>query len=173
MVKRRVIKTVDKEVLTGRPKLQDSNILTPEMENVAQLSRAGYEPEYIAQELDISLDKVMMYLIDTAIVRNRIRELFGDNLKRFSNLRDSLFEWTMRYALKEIMQSMRTDDATKKVALERVDKWMQRYDPFEGPTGLKVERMVSEKEEEVIIKKEDNNLFSYEEKGNEEEIKEE
>lgn len=162
MVKRRVIKTVDKESFIGRPKLQDSNVLTPEMENVAQLSRAGYEPEHIAQELDIPLDKVMMYLIDTAIVRNRIRELFGDNLKRFSNLRDSLFEWTMRYALKEIMQSMRTDDVSKKVALERVDKWMQRYDPFEGPTGLKVERMGS-KGEDVILEPVESDLFSHEE----------
>jgi len=155
-------KPLNEKIMEGRPVLADQLTLNQEMEMICQLTRAGKDPGQIAEELEIETEKVLMYLNESKVVKARLKELYGDNqLTRLQNLRDSINEMSMRLTLKRIMKAMSSIDEHKWVPNEQLDKWLIRYDPFEGPGAL--ERMTGKEEDkeddkEVMIEGEKNEL---------------
>ena len=145
--KRKLTYEKDDKIRIGRPKLQHSTMLTDEMENVAQLTRQGKSADQIADIEEISIERVLLYLHDTPIVMERIKELFEDKAERFTLLRDSIFESCMRRARKMINDG--------ELNTEQLDKWMRRYDPYElekiaiKRTEVKRQRRVEETDKPV------------------------
>jgi len=88
----------------GRPRLQDSTTLTPEMEQVAQMTYQGFSPEEIAESLQVPTTKVLLYLEETPIVQARVRNLFGDKQELWTKKRYELYETCIDTAVKLIKE---------------------------------------------------------------------
>jgi len=107
----------------GRPTLEDATILTPEMEEVAQRTHAGYSPSEIADALRIGTDKVVRYLQSVPLVQQRIRLLRGEPLYRFDLLRTELGEASFRAAVRAVNEG--------RVPWKHLMELLERYDPIE------------------------------------------
>ena len=121
-------KIVKKNQDVGRPKLQDSQSLTPEMELVCQMAYLGFSREEIAAQIDIPLSKIELYLDETNVVRDRLKELFSDKRKRAISLRMAIFEACARRALRIL------ETKGEEVQFDVLDRWMTRYDPMFAQT---------------------------------------
>lgn len=125
----------------GRPKLQDSTVLTDEMEEVAQLARSGFRPEEISEKLQIETTKVLILIQETPIVQARIKALFANKHDRWIELSDRLYEVCLDTAITLIKE--------RKVPWQYLMQMLERLETRYGIIKGKTKRTISQHEEEA------------------------
>ena len=108
--------------LGGRPRLEDIEELTPEMEEICQLVRAGFIATEIADRLKITTEKVGRVL-DNPRARVRVRKLLGDRLTEIALSRDRLFDAAVESAIRQLQND--------RLPITELADILKRYDPYE------------------------------------------
>ena len=111
----------------GRPRFEDIEELTPEMEEICQLRRAGFIPTEIAERLRCSTEKVAR-ILDNPRVKARIQLLFGDRLSQIALGRDEMWDAVKRSVIRQANNDT--------LPLSELSDILKRYDPYERLEAL-------------------------------------
>ena len=111
----------------GRPRFEDIEELTPEMEEICQLRRAGFIPTEIAERLKCSTEKIER-IIDNPRVKARIQLLFGDRLSQIALGRDEMWDAVKRSVIRQANADT--------LPLSELSDILKRYDPYERLEAL-------------------------------------
>ena len=106
----------------GRPRLEEIEYLTPEMEEIAQLSRAGFSNDEIADRLKCSTEKVTRVLANP-LVKARIKKLLGERIDEIAFKRDRLWD--------AVVDSVIRLASKDQLPVSQMEDILKRLDPFE------------------------------------------
>jgi len=126
--------------LGGRPRLEEIEYLTPEMEEMAQLTRAGFANDEIADRLKCTTEKVSRVLANP-LVKARVKKLTGNRIDEISHMRDRLWDAVVASAIR-----MAGKD---ELPVSQMEDILKRLDPFERLT------IMTENERKLMANKKD------------------
>jgi len=124
---RKILKRRNPKNQGGRPRIEDIEELTPEMEEVAQLIRAGFNMDEVTQKMRFTTEKTQR-ILKNKWVKQRVRHLYGNRLDLVASTRDRLWDC----AAESQMRMMKEDNLESKY----VDDILKRYDPYERSEKL-------------------------------------
>ena len=105
----------------GRPKAADTLVLTPRMEEYAQLIRRGYDPEGAALKMGINIDRAFDYHGNPAVIQ-RVKYLYGDKMGLIEGLHDELLISLLETAIRLTK--------AQKIPWVTVERLLERLSPF-------------------------------------------
>ena len=109
----------------GRPAIEDSTKLTPEMEDVAQYVRAGFKEDEIAGKLKTTTERIKR-MLNAPILKRRIENLFGDKFNRWAGLSDRLYE----VVLQSLIDDTKNGKLGEKTRIDLLKRLEARFEIF-------------------------------------------
>ena len=112
----------------GRPRLEEIDYFTPEMEEIAQFTRAGFTIIEIAEKLKCTTERIEK-LLKNPLVKARVQRLYGDRLTHVAlegdRLWDAVIASTVRLLADDHLPPTQMEDLLKRLdPYERLDKML-------------------------------------------------
>ena len=122
--------------LGGRPRLEEIDYFTPEMEEIAQFTRAGFTLVETAEKLRCTTERVEK-LLKNPLVKARVQRLYGDRLTHVALERDRLWDAVVASTVRLL-----ADDRLPPTQMEDL---LKRLDPYE-----RLDKMLTDDERRLL-----------------------
>ena len=136
-IKEVTLKRRNPKNLGGRPTLEEVDYLTPEYEDVAQFTRAGFTSSEIADEMKCSTERITR-ILQNPLVQARVKRLQGDRLVQIALSRDRLWDAAVESAIRQLHGD--------ELPVSELADILQRYDPYH-----RIEMMITKEEKRLLV----------------------